>query len=86
MTVMATTTHAHPETAGARPPQSPWVPVGRRLALSAACYLGIAAMVVLTVLAARVLPTGVGVPLFVLGMAAVVAVAHPAIQLTHRSR
>lgn len=81
MTGMATTTPAHVRPAAALP-----VPVGRRLALSAACYIGIALLVALTVLTERVLPTGVGVPLLVAGLAMVVAAAHPSLSLTRRGR
>lgn len=88
MTAMATSTRIHPETNGARRmdhPATAAARAGRRVKMAAACYLGIVAMVLATVLAARVLPAGVGVPLFVLGMVLVVVAAHP-IGRTLRSR
>jgi hypothetical protein len=89
MTVMATTTPARASVTGAEPAGKPRLRAARtsrRLRLSAACYAGIVLMIALTLVAARVLPTAAGVALFAAGMAAVVAVAHPAIRVTHRIR
>lgn len=87
MTVMATTTPARPRTPGPRRVDPP-VPVvaSRRLVMVPACYAGIALMIVAVVLAGRVLPAGIGVPLLAVLLAAVVAVAHPRVKFARRTR
>ena len=60
-------------------------PARRRFVLAGACYLGMALIVALTVLAARVMSPGVGVPVFFLAMVTIVALLHPAIRVTRRN-
>jgi hypothetical protein len=89
MTVMATTTRTRPSTSGARRVDTPATVAARetrRVKMAVACYLGIVVMIALALAASTVLPAGVGVPLFVLGMGLVVALAHPTIRVARRIR
>jgi len=87
MTAMATTTPA-PKTV---PPGAHRAVVDpglgarrRRLRLAGACYLGMVMLVALAIAMSTVLPTALGVPLFIALAAAVVVIAHPTIRLTRR--
>lgn len=86
MTAMATSAPSKPAPVGAtRAAISERVaPVGRRVALVGACYLGMALIVALTVLAAHVLPAGVGLPVFMAAMIALVVLLHPTVRVTRR--
>lgn len=88
MTAMATSTHVRTQANGARRAELPEAAAmrhTRRIKMAAACYLGLVVLVGVFVLAAQVLPPGVGLPLFVLGAGAVVALGHPRIrEVAHR--
>jgi len=83
MTAMATSTTARTQASGARRadlPEAAMLRQNRRIKMAAACYVGLVALVGLFVLAAQVLPAGVGLPLFVLASAGVVAAGHPRVR------
>lgn len=89
MTFMATTTRVPTPVNGARRadmPEAVALRQARRVHLAAACYAGILVMVALTIAASRVLSPAVGLPVFVVGMVAIVAVGHPGIGFARRKR
>lgn len=87
MTAMATTTPARIRVTEARRAASVAIEPtsNRRLKLAAACYIGMVALVVLSVMAVRVLPAWPVAAAFVIGMTALVASLHPSIRVTSRA-